>query len=439
MAFHGATPPLQRDYSLSLQWVAALFSFLISICVVVLGSALFLFPTTIIATLFHCLAQDTVIDTLENTLARLTGGILLSHGLSCTTLDIPLIRDIWNKDIAMHNVDKCRASLVSHSLLGLLLVLVGLMDDRVNRDEASCGPWQSLWLLGGGAATLVMAGAGLMVSIWPVAIYESIQRDETLAETERNSWCCGKQHDPVHAQANGEQEYVPLLEPVGNGHGSYQLLEENGEEPNASASTDEAEESTSRLTGTRRLLKLATSEVAYLYLGCAVLLVRLPFSLSIPHFVSTTLAALSRSDYNGARLEILLLFILGSIDAALDFWCVFLFGYANQRILRGVRTDLFRSIFRQDIAFFDKHTSGELSSRLNADCGQMASDLTWFFRFRQVTFFSCNSDDCEANSLETLQYRILCSYNRHHHLHARKKSNARRSCIMHHSSCCYCK
>ncbi|KAL3907268.1 MAG: hypothetical protein SGILL_008941, partial [Bacillariaceae sp.] len=33
------------------------------------------------------------------------------------------------------------------------------------------------------------------------------------------------------------------------------------------------------------------------------------------------------------------------------------------------------------VAFYDATTSGELASRVNADCGAMAGDLTWFFRF----------------------------------------------------------
>ena len=45
---------------------------------------------------------------------------------------------------------------------------------------------------------------------------------------------------------------------------------------------------------------------------------------------------------------------------------------ANQRIVRGVRIDTFASILKQEVGFFDKHTSGELSSRLNSDCGEMA-------------------------------------------------------------------
>ena len=101
----------------------------------------------------------------------------------------------------------------------------------------------------------------------------------------------------------------------------------------------------------------------------------------MPHFVSTTLAALANHDFGGARHEIRLLLLAGTIDAALDFWGFFLFGYANQRIVRGLRVDLFRRLLGQDVAFFDQHSSGELSSRLNSDCSEMAGDLTWFFRF----------------------------------------------------------
>ena len=138
---------------------------------------------------------------------------------------------------------------------------------------------------------------------------------------------------------------------------------------------------TTKVSATRRLLQLASSQIVYLYMGCIVLLIRLPFSLAIPHFVSTTLAAVASSQFASAHQEIQLLFIAGTIDAILDFWAFFLFGYANQRIVRKLRIDLFTRLLSQEVAFFDIHSSGELSSRLNSDCSEMAGDLTWFFRF----------------------------------------------------------
>ncbi len=46
-----------------------------------------------------------------------------------------------------------------------------------------------------------------------------------------------------------------------------------------------------------------------------------------------------------------------------------------------MRTSLFAAIMRQEIAFFDAASSGSLVSRLTSDCGQLANDLTWIFRW----------------------------------------------------------
>ncbi|EOD35412.1 putative ABC transporter [Emiliania huxleyi CCMP1516] len=72
---------------------------------------------------------------------------------------------------------------------------------------------------------------------------------------------------------------------------------------------------------------------------------------------------------------------MGTGDALGDFWCIYLFGVAQQRIIRGLRLRLFGAIVRQDIGFFDTTPSGEIASRLTADCAEMANDLTWVFRF----------------------------------------------------------
>ena len=142
-----------------------------------------------------------------------------------------------------------------------------------------------------------------------------------------------------------------------------------------------SDQTTSRLRGTSRLLKLAGSESLYLWVGIVVLFIRLPFSLAIPHFVSTTIGSLIDDDYNGAKREVLLLFLIGTVDSVLDFWCIYLFGCAKERIVKTIRVDTFASILRQEQAFFDKTNTGDLISRLTSDCGEMAGDLTWFFRF----------------------------------------------------------
>jgi len=143
----------------------------------------------------------------------------------------------------------------------------------------------------------------------------------------------------------------------------------------------QSKKSNNRRKATMRLLKLAAPQKMTLYAGCLVLLVRLPFSLSIPHFVASSLGHLSTSDYDAARDDVLYLLLCGTIDAMLDFWCVYLFGVANQRIIKTVRLTLFQKILGFEVGFFDKNKTGELISRLTADTTEMAGDLTWFFRF----------------------------------------------------------
>eukprot|EP00547_Thalassionema_nitzschioides_P018253 CAMPEP_0194248656 /NCGR_PEP_ID=MMETSP0158-20130606/18811_1 /TAXON_ID=33649 /ORGANISM="Thalassionema nitzschioides, Strain L26-B" /LENGTH=672 /DNA_ID=CAMNT_0038985003 /DNA_START=465 /DNA_END=2480 /DNA_ORIENTATION=- len=227
-----------------------------------------------------------------------------------------------------------------------------------------------------------MSCLGLIISFWPPKVNNN---DEQNVDVNRNltmsgsSWwfCYRRRRAYVETENNNQSEMTArndnLTEPL--------LQQEEGRLDEELLVDHDIDNGNSRIKGTRRLIKLAAPQMLYLYVGCIVLLIRLPFSLSIPHFVSTTLGALARGDYQQAHTEILLLFLLGTVDAVLDFWCVFLFGIAKERIVRGVRVDLLAAILRQDISFFDKNTTGELSSRLSSDCGEMAGDLTWFFRF----------------------------------------------------------
>ena len=149
----------------------------------------------------------------------------------------------------------------------------------------------------------------------------------------------------------------------------------------ASANAVEDEKREGRGYGTLQLLKIARPHRHWLYYACAVLLVRLPLSLSVPHWVAETIGALINSDYQGAQRNVLYLCVAGTGDALLDFWCVYLFGIAQQRIIRGLRLNLFQAILHQEISFFDTTKTGEITSRLTADCAEMANDLTSVFRF----------------------------------------------------------
>jgi ABC-type multidrug transport system fused ATPase/permease subunit len=328
----------------------------------VLGILLAAVPTI----LFRLVGIFTL-TSLETTLSRLAGCLFFSTSMITMLLTIRM------------RGEKCfnlRLALCYQAMLGLSLVLVGLYNNAEWNIEKEELLFESL--LGCGGVFLLLSSLSLMATFWPVRLRSPLEERQPLTRTVGISrfflW---------RRNVSSEDIEEPLLNDVENSHsndetGSAERVIQEGQE--SIQYSNEACDS-SRIQGTKRLIKLAAPQMGYLYFGCIVLLIRLPFSLSIPHFVSSTLGSLARSDYHEARESILRLFILGTVDAILDFWCVFLFGYAKERIVRGVRVDLLAAVLRQDVAFFDRNTTGDLVSRLSSDCGAMAGDLTWFFRF----------------------------------------------------------
>ena len=77
--------------------------------------------------------------------------------------------------------------------------------------------------------------------------------------------------------------------------------------------------------GTLTLLRIAWPHRWWLYAGCSALLVRLPLSLSVPHWVAETIGALSTGDHDRAMRCIMYLCVMGTGDALGDFWCIYLF------------------------------------------------------------------------------------------------------------------
>lgn len=268
------------------------------------------------------------------------------------------------------------------SFVGVALVNIS-KSDLIYTDEhcsKSFGDNVFVWT---GIAIMCFSSFGLMSTFWPESGEEVTENWQVSHHSCRyRLWNCCRSKRRVDSRF-----FEINMEPLPTEEEDVELrtMSNVNEDEDAEISDDkdnhQPSTSTSRLRGTSRLLKLAGSESRYLWAGIVVLLVRLPFSLSIPHFVSTTIASLINIDFDGAKQEVLLLFLLGTVDSILDFWCVFLFGVAKENIVRTLRVETFSSMLRQEQAFFDKTNSGELISRLTSDCGEMAGDLTWFFRF----------------------------------------------------------
>ena len=132
--------------------------------------------------------------------------------------------------------------------------------------------------------------------------------------------------------------------------------------------------------GFRRLLSLARPDARWLTLGLLSLFARLPFSLAAPHFVSRAIGGAIAGSAARARSAVTAFVVAGVVNAALDFWNVFLFAFVQNRVVRRLRSTLFAKILRQEAGFFDANQAGSLSSRLTSDCVAIASDLSWVFR-----------------------------------------------------------
>eukprot|EP00518_Triparma_eleuthera_P009007 CAMPEP_0182486682 /NCGR_PEP_ID=MMETSP1319-20130603/47516_1 /TAXON_ID=172717 /ORGANISM="Bolidomonas pacifica, Strain RCC208" /LENGTH=776 /DNA_ID=CAMNT_0024688783 /DNA_START=176 /DNA_END=2507 /DNA_ORIENTATION=- len=191
----------------------------------------------------------------------------------------------------------------------------------------------------------------------------------------------GEDFEREREKEEAKKDSLALASPTDTESLSSPLLPASSPSPATAPAPAQTQTQTQNQNPTRRLLSLAIPHRLYLYLGCLALLTRLPFSLSIPHFVSECLGALSRSDYEAARSNVLLVVVAGTIDACLDFWCVYLFGMAQLNLVKEVRTSLFARLLSFEVSFFDSNPVGGLTSRLNSDTTAMSSDLTWFFRF----------------------------------------------------------
>ena len=110
-----------------------------SLILLSLGSFLLLIPQTVVHILLDYDHDDLVEDKEDIfSMTRMAGGVLLAQGLSSLLLLLPmLVHDFGKVTPRLISVTTGQTSIVVQSVTGLLWVIVGLLDDRVN--EASNG------------------------------------------------------------------------------------------------------------------------------------------------------------------------------------------------------------------------------------------------------------------------------------------------------------
>lgn len=126
---------------------------------------------------------------------------------------------------------------------------------------------------------------------------------------------------------------------------------------------------TSRASSLKRVLGLARPEVGRLAIGVVFLIVGTLMGLLVPQAFRVIVdEAVSRSGgfwtINRAAFALITLSAVQAVSTALRFS---LFTSAGERVVTRLRKDLFEHLLGQEIAFFDEHKTGELTSRLAAD------------------------------------------------------------------------
>ncbi|EDV91770.1 ATP-binding cassette sub-family B member 10, mitochondrial [Drosophila grimshawi] len=133
----------------------------------------------------------------------------------------------------------------------------------------------------------------------------------------------------------------------------------------------------------KRLLTLTTDEIGTLLIGFICLVVSSAITMSVPFFLGRVvdvvfnkkgLEAKALENLRGYSLQLLGLFLIGGLA---NLARVYLFGAASLRIVRRLRSKLYRAILSQEVGWFDTRGTGELVNRLSNDTYVVGTALSY--------------------------------------------------------------
>ncbi len=117
-----------------------------------------------------------------------------------------------------------------------------------------------------------------------------------------------------------------------------------------------------------RILALARPELAWLSVGTLALFMAAGLSLSYPliigHLVDSVMAGGGRADLD--RWALILVGVFAGLGVATAVRA-YLFSVAGERVVARLRQTLFGALIHQEIGFFDRQRTGELTNRLASD------------------------------------------------------------------------
>ncbi|XP_069854278.1 ATP-binding cassette sub-family B member 10, mitochondrial isoform X1 [Dipodomys merriami] len=146
------------------------------------------------------------------------------------------------------------------------------------------------------------------------------------------------------------------------------------------AEAGDVSDASRRRSETRRLLGLVRPERGRLSAAVGFLAVSSVVTMSAPFFLGKIIDVIYTDPAvdHGRSLTSLCLGLAGVFlcGAAANAVRVYLMQSSGQRIVNRLRTSLFSSILRQEVAFFDKTRTGELINRLSSDTALLGRSVT---------------------------------------------------------------
>ncbi len=132
-----------------------------------------------------------------------------------------------------------------------------------------------------------------------------------------------------------------------------------------------------RFTALSKLLKFAKPERRRLIWGTVCLAISSSLTLIFPQAVREALdQALNHGDVasiDRIGLAMMAILITTAITSAARYY---LFTYSGERTVRAIKAQLFQSLLRQEVGFFDSQMTGDLLSRLTTDASVLQNALS---------------------------------------------------------------
>ncbi|CAF1177732.1 unnamed protein product [Adineta steineri] len=135
--------------------------------------------------------------------------------------------------------------------------------------------------------------------------------------------------------------------------------------------------STKKKVDLKRLFSLSKSERPFLITGTLFLLLSSLTQIVQPYFFGRIVDdALTSDSMRPVTNDVLILFGINCVGAIASFLRSWVFELAGQRVVYRLRQNIFDSIIKQEVGFFDITRTGELTNRLSSDTQVLQNAVT---------------------------------------------------------------